>query len=456
MINHSERDSKGIRFSSKLGFVMAAAGSAVGIGNIWSFPTLAADNGGGAFLLVYLIFVFFLGYPMLVAEILIGRYGKKDPVTALLKTSRGSFSKSIAWLVGVSSVLVGFFILSFYAIVAGWFFAFALDPFAKLFELDQVSFWLTDFSSPVSRNLVFTFLFSALTFWVVREGIQEGIEKWSKRLMPLLFLLLLVLASYIMSLPGALEGLKYYLIPDVDKLLNKDVLLSALGQSFFSLSLGAAVMMVYGAYLGSKESVPKLAAQVALLDTLVAFLAGLLIIPAIYVAQFQGIQIFTTEGLLIDSDQLVFSVLPALFDTMGGARYVVAPFFYLLMIVAALTSSISMLEAPVSFLMSRTKLSRSRSVSFVSSLCFLVSLLIIFNFESLFSSVITVSTRYAQPLTSLGVTLFVAWVWKRNEVLKELSSNNLEFNQSFFWKIWPWYLKIVCPILVLVVIIQSF
>ena len=230
----SEHNQENIRgeFSSKLGFVMAAAGSAVGIGNIWSFPTQAADNGGGAFVLVYLCFILLLGYPMLVAEILVGRFGKGDPVKALTGVGQGSFNHFFSWIVGGGSLLVVSLIMSFYAIVAGWFIGYALQPFADILGFSSASTWLTSFS--ISSNLVLTFVFFLMTLVVVKQGVQGGIEKWSKRLMPLLFVLLISISAYLIFLPGAVEGLKHYLIPDLGKALQKKVLLSALGQSFFS------------------------------------------------------------------------------------------------------------------------------------------------------------------------------------------------------------------------------
>ncbi|MBO1519604.1 sodium-dependent transporter [Oceanisphaera pacifica] len=444
---------KRAQFSSKLGFVMAAAGSAIGVGNIWGFPTQAASNGGGAFLLVYLLFIFLLGYPMLVAEITIGRHGQANPFLALKTLTKKPLGKSIAGLVGLASVLTVSFIFTFYAIVSGWFISYALDPIASLVGSASTASWLTDFST--SRNVVFTLLFALLSLYVVSRGLEQGIEKWSSRLMPLLLVMLVLLTGYMLFQPGATEGVKVYLVPDFAQVLNRDVLIGALGQSFFSLSLGAAVMMLYGSYLNRQANIPALAAQVTLLDTGVAFMAGMLILPAMYVAQHNGVTIFADDGSLLSSDTLVFSVLPALFDTMGAAQYPVAFAFFLLMIVAALTSAISMLEAPVSLVLESTKLSRIKATWLVTAVCTLFSIIIVFNFGSLFGLVITATTQYAQPLVSMFITLYAGWVWQRNSVLTELKAGNPEIEQGLFWKIWPWYVRFVCPVLVLVVIIQS-
>ena len=445
---------KRAQFSSKLGFVMAAAGSAIGVGNIWGFPTQAASNGGGAFLLVYLLFIFLLGYPMLVAEITIGRHGQSNPFLALKTLTKHPLGKPIAGLVGLAAVLTVSFIFTFYAIVSGWFVSYALAPIASLAGASSSASWLTDFST--SRNVVFTLMFALLSLYVVSRGLEQGIEKWSSRLMPLLLVMLVLLTGYMLLQPGASEGLKVYLVPDFSRVLNGDVLIGALGQSFFSLSLGAAVMMLYGSYLDRQANIPALAAQVTLLDTGVAFMAGLLILPAMYVAQHNGVTIFADDGSLLSSDTLVFSVLPALFESMGAAQYPVAFAFFLLMIVAALTSAISMLEAPVSLVLESTTLSRIKATWLVTAVCTLFSIVIVFNFGSLFGLVITATTQYAQPLVSLCITLYAGWVWQRNAVLAELKAGYPEIEQGLFWKIWPWYVRFVCPVLVLVVIIQSF
>lgn len=445
---------KRAQFGSKFGFVMAAAGSAVGVGNIWGFPTQAASNGGGAFLLVYLLFIFLLGYPMLVAEITIGRHGQANPFLALQTLTKNRTAKTLAGLVGLLAVLTVSFIFTFYAIVSGWFVAYAVAPLAEVLGAAKTAEWLTDFS--LSRNLVFTVLFALLSLYVVSRGLENGIEKWSRRLMPLLFLMLLLLTGYMLLQPGAQLGLSAYLVPDFSRVLSSKVLIGALGQSFFSLSLGAAVMMLYGSYLSRQANIPALAAQVTLLDTGVAFMAGLLILPAMYVAQHNGVAIFADDGSLLSSDTLVFSVLPALFDTMGAAQYPVAFAFFLLMIVAALTSAISMLEAPVSLVLEATRLSRLKATWLVTTICTLVSVIVVFNFGSLFGLVITLTTQYAQPLVSLCITLYAGWVWRRNAILTEMKQGNPTLAQGLFWKVWPWYVRFVCPVLVLVVIIQSF
>ncbi len=441
------------QFSSRLGFVLAAAGCAVGVGNIWGFPTQAASNGGGAFLLVYLVLIFLLGYPMLVAELLIGRYGQSNPMQSMAKVANSAVTRKIGAIAGVISILVVTFIFTFYAIISGWFVSYTLAPVAELFGDQAKAAWLMDFS--LSRNIFFTLLFGFLTIWVVKKGIKDGIEKWSKRLMPLLFALLILSSCYMLTQPGAMEGLKAYLVPDFSRIFDPELLASALGQTFFSLSLGSGAMMVYGSYLSREESVPKLAAQVTLLDTSVAFLAGLLIVPAMYVALNQGVEIFDKTGQLLSSDTLVFTVLPALFDTMGNAKYVVATGFFFLLVVAAITSSIAMLETPVAFVCEITRMNRATAVWLVGLAATGFSLIIVFNFSAMFGLVITATTQYAQPLTSLIVCLFAGWVWHRNKMLAEIKLGAQDIENSLFWKIWPNYVRYVCPVLVGFLVIRS-
>ena len=274
-------------FSSRFGFIMAAAGSAVGLGNIWGFPTQTASNGGAAFVLVYLVLAFCLAYPAFMAELLIGRYGQANAVTSLQKISRTLFHKRFAFVVGFGGIICASLILSFYGILAGWMMSYAVEPFARILGMDSAADWVV--TQSLQRNLMFCALFMFLTIFIIRRGVEEGIEKWSKRLMPLLIFLLLGLISYVMTLEGAREGVNAYLNPDISRVLEPDLLISALGQAFFSLSLGTSVMVIYGSYISKKENLVTLGAQVTLIDVSIAFLAGLLIIPAMYVAQAQGV-----------------------------------------------------------------------------------------------------------------------------------------------------------------------
>ncbi|MCY9853266.1 sodium-dependent transporter [Vibrio mediterranei] len=439
------------QFSSRFGFIMAAAGSAVGLGNVWGFPTQTASNGGAAFLLIYLLMMALLAFPMLVAELTIGRYGQSNPIGSLRKIWTNN--RLLAVFFGTTAMLTASMILSFYAILAGWLIGFGISPIMKLIGLQQFSEWLITFGT--GRNVLLTVIFMLMTVFVVRRGVADGIEKWSSRLMPVLFALFLVLIIYIFTQDGALDGLRMYLVPNWEH-VNGGLVVNAMGQAFFSLSLGVGAMMVYGSYLSKDVNIPKTAGQVAIIDTGVAFFAGLLILPAMFVAKANGVQIFSETGQLISSGNLVFTVLPSLFDSMGLVGEVVGVAFFALMVIAALTSSIAMLEVPVSCLQEELKIKREKSAIILGAAILLFSVLIAANFDTLFDWVAKASTMYMQPLLGVVWAVVIGWVWSRNALLKEIQQGNPEIEKTWFWRIWPIYVKVVCPIAIIMVFAYPF
>ncbi|MCP3427521.1 sodium-dependent transporter [Opacimonas viscosa] len=436
-------------FSSRLGFVLAASGSAVGLGNIWGFPSQVAQNGGAAFVLVYLLLAFLLAYPVLMAELVIGRATKSNVIDALGEITNSKVGR----YVGVWGAITASLILSFYAIVAGWMMAYFIEAILALFGGDSILSWFTD--SSISRNWLFCSVFLFFTALIVTGGVKQGIEKWSVRLMPTLIILIVLLILYVSSQPGAGAGWKAYLLPDFSIIFDPELLISAMGQAFFSMSLGVGTMLVYGSYIAKKENLPSLGASVALVDIGVAVLAGMLIIPAMYVAQANGVSIFADDGQLVEGGALIFSVLPNLFDSIGFFGGVIAIVFFLLMTIASLTSSISMLEVPVSYLVENKALPRSRSVWLMSTIIFLMSSIIIFNFESLFGLVIAFTTEYSQPLLGLLICIFVSWIWHRDAALEELSAGHPDIKNSFFGKVWPVYVKFICPVIIIVMFVRT-
>ncbi|WP_338362578.1 sodium-dependent transporter [uncultured Pseudoalteromonas sp.] len=440
-------------FSSRFGFIMAAAGSAVGLGNIWGFPTQTASNGGAAFLVAYLALAFFLAYPALMAELIIGRHGQANAVSSLTKITSHPWQKRFAFTVGFGGILCAGFILSFYAIVAGWMLSATIEPITSLAGANQASTWLSEQS--LSRNITFTVIFIILTVAIISRGVENGIEKWSKRLMPALLGILFALIAYVMTQDGAMHGLKAYLVPDFSSIFDANLLVSALGQAFFSLSLGTSVMIIYGSYISQKENLVTLGAYVTLIDVFIAFVAGLLIIPAMYVAQAQGVEIFSSTGALLSEDTLVFQVLPALFDGMGSVGLFIGFAFFALMSIAALTSSISMLEAPVSYTVERFAMTRLQATLLIGALISAVSITIVCNLGSLFGLVITITTKIAQPLLGLMCCIFVGWIWYRGSLLKAIQQGNPEVHNTLFWKVWPIYTKFVCPVAIGAVFLHS-
>ena len=440
-------------FRSRLGFILAAAGSAVGLGNIWGFPTQAASNGGAAFLITYLLLAFVLAYPALMAELLIGRHTHRNMSSALGSLPASGALSSLGKLTGLGGLVTASLILSFYGIVAGWMLGFAFSYPLDAIGLSGTSEWLVNFAIP--RNLVLMIVFMALTMAVVLGGVEDGIERWSRRLMPLLIATLIALAIYVLTLEGALTGLSVYLLPDFDKVLSGDLLIDALGSAFFSLSLGVGTMLIYGSYLSDTENVPSVGAQVALLDVGIAVLAGFLILPAMYVADARGVAIFDEMGDLLAEDTLIFTVLPALFETMDAAGIWLATAFFALLSIAGLTSSISMLEVPVAYLIERHRLSRPRATCLAGGLIAGFSTLIVLNFGTLFGWVITVSTRYSQPALGILICIFAGWLWQRDGLLQELKKNDTSAEHRLFWKIWPAYVKWVCPVIIGIILVQS-
>ena len=441
------------QFGSRLGFIFAATGSAVGLGNIWGFPTQAASNGGAAFLLVYLVLAFALAYPVLMAELILGRHTHGNSVAALTGIANRGLTRIIGALTGLFGIVVASLILSFYAIVAGWMLGFTVSYPLNVLGMEDAGNWLTEFST--SRNLSLMAIFMVMTVGIIMGGVKEGIERWSTRLMPTLIITLLLLVAYVLTLEGAMTGLKVYLIPDFSKILSSQLILSALGSAFFSLSLGVGTMLVYGSYIADREHLPSIGAQVALIDVGIAVLAGFLILPAMYVAAERGVDIFSASGALLSEDTLIFTVLPELFATLGTAGVVLATAFFFLMSVAALTSSISMLEVPVAFIVERFSWSRRTAALLMGAAIGCMSGLIILNFETLFGAVIALSTRYGQPLLGLLLCVFVGWVWQRNSLLAELEKNDPNVRHGLFWKIWPVYVRFVCPVIIAIIFYRS-
>jgi NSS family neurotransmitter:Na+ symporter len=385
------------------------------------------------------------------AELIIGRFAGANVISALQKLQVDGAGKKFAYGIGTASIIVASLILSFYAIVAGWLLAFLANAIADLFSVS--AHWLVDDS--ILRNLIFTGLFYALTVVIVAFGVEAGIERSTKILMPLFLVLLIAMTAYVLTLPGASEGLAIYLVPDFARLADPGLIISALGQAFFSLSLGVGAMLIYGSYLSKDENLPSVGALVTLFDSSIAFLAGLLIVPAIAVAQHKGLAVFSADGNMIAGPDIAFVVFPPLFDSMGAVGLLAGLAFFALMSITALTSSISMLEVPVSLLIEKKSVPRPTAAISAGFIIFLISTAIILQFDPLFDFVITLATQYSVPLISLCFCIFATWLWSRNSALKEIQHGFPDAESSWFWKIWPWYAKFLCPLLIVGVFLHS-
>ncbi|MDE0841528.1 MAG: sodium-dependent transporter [Porticoccaceae bacterium] len=442
------------QFSSRLAFILAASGSAVGLGNIWGFPTNAAENGGGAFLLMYLILAFALAYPALMAELIIGRHNRSNMASALQSMAPAVGSAKLGRTTGLIGVVTASMILCFYSIVAGWMIAHMLATVARMLAFNGLADWLVGFS--LMRNVLFATIFVGFTLWVISAGVEQGIEKWSRRLMPSLLALLIGLIIYVLMQDGAMQGLRLFLIPNFSQLANPELVVNAMGQAFFSMSLGVGTMLIYGSYLRADENLPVAGALVTLADTGVAVLAGMLVLPALFVAQQLGVEIYADSGSLIAGPDLIFRVLPSLFASMGATGPWVALAFFVLMSIAALTSSISMLEVPVSWAVETRGISRLRASWMVGIIVASASAFVALYFDALFGLVVDISTVWAQPLLSLMLCVFCGWLINRNTLLDELKKGCPEVEAGIFWRLWPPYVKVFCPLLILLILAQSF
>lgn len=365
-------------FSGRIGFILAAAGSAVGLGNIWRFPYLAGENGGAIFLLVYLCCILLLCFPVMVGEIAIGRAANSDAF--------GSYSKlgGKNWgYLGLFGIVAGIFILSFYNVVAGWAFGYFLHiSFGDLLNQKDFGSFFGEFVNDIinvsslqgfaNSNLIFSLVFMVFTAVIVSQGIQKGIEASNKIMMPSLYIILIGIIIYSLTLPNAFSGVKFYLVPDFSELKIQTVV-DGLKQAFFSLSLGMGALITYGSYLSKKENITSSAVVISAADTSVAFFAGLMVFPLVHFLAFK-LNINASE-IGTSGPPLIFIVLPQIFHEMGPVLgRIIGGSFFLLVCFAALTSTISLLEVPVAYLVDQKKYNRKRVVWFMALFIFICGL----------------------------------------------------------------------------------
>lgn len=436
------------QWGSKLAFILAAAGSAVGLGNIWKFPYVTGQYGGGAFVLVYLVMVLMIGVPVMIAELTLGRTSEKNPVGAY------GFINPKWKFAGFLNVGAPFLILSYYSVVAGWTIAYMVRTFsgslAKVAP-EQMADVFIGFISSSGEPVLWHAVMMLLTVGIVISGVKAGIERWVKVLMPALFIILLILVARSLTLDGAAEGLGFYLKPDFSK-LSGEAILVALGQAFFSLSLGMGAMITYGSYLSKKENIPSSAVSVSLVDTLVALLAGAAIFPAVFAFGFEPGQ----------GAGLVFITLPAVFAAMPLGN-IFGALFFLLLAIAALTSTISLLEVVVAYLVDERKYDRKKAAITIGTLVFalgvpaslsqgILSDVTIFG-KSLFDFLDYITSNIMLPLGGLLITIFVGWVWGIDTALKQITNEGtLAF---IFAGIWSFIIRYVAPVAIVIVFLRS-
>ncbi len=431
------------QWASRLGFILAAAGSAIGLGNIWKFPYITGQNGGGAFVIVYLISIAIVGLPIMIAELMIGRHTQKDAVGAFIALE----GKRSPWqLVGWISVLTSFIILSYYSVVAGWTLDYVWRAIQGAFvgqSPETIEGMFGGLIGNATRQTICHFSFIILTLAIVIGGIQKGIERWSKILMPLLLCLLLLLFINGMLSEGAMEGLRFMFYPDFSKLTSASIL-EAMGHSFYTLSLGMAIMITYGSYLKKENNLVGISLRVAGLDTLIALIAGLAIFPIVFAV---GMHPSAGPGLVFKTIPVVFSKLP------GG--YFLAILFFLLIAFAALTSTISLLEAQVAYLIDERGWTRKGATSFLAVLCFIVGIPSALSYNVMgdmtflgdrpfFDSIDLIASNYLLPIAGLFIAIYVGWFWKETKAKEEMVATS----GSWIYPVWHFTIRFISPLAV--------
>lgn len=442
-------------FGSKLGIIMATAGSAVGLGNIWRFPYMTGENGGAAFILIYIACVIVLGIPCMISEFIIGRHGASNTARAYTRLSNGT-----AWkLVGYLEVLTGFLITGYYAVISGWCLNYVYASVMGELNGDPafVKNYFVEFSQNPIRPVFWTIVVFAITHFIIIHGVRNGIEKASKLMMPTLFVLLLVIVVAAWMLPGASKGIDFLLKPDFSK-VNSDVFLGALGQCFYSLSIGMGCLCTYASYFSRRTNITTSAIQIGLIDLMVALLAGLMIFPAAF-----------SVGINPDSGpSLIFITLPNVFNqAFSGVPllgWAVSLMFYALLFLAALTSLISLHEVNTAFFYEELHISRKAGAWIVTVCCCIIGALCSISVGhksglSLFGLDLLdlfdfVTGQLMLPTVGLFMCLFVGWYIPKQIVIDELSNwGTLKFG---FYKLFIFTMRFVCPLCILAIMLHQF
>jgi len=438
------------QWSSRFAFILAVTGSAVGLGNIWKFPYIAGENGGGAFVLVYLLCVALIGLPVMMSEILIGRRGRRNPIAtmALLGEEEGSTRH---WrMIGVIGVLGGIFILSYYSVIAGWTLVYVLKSVTGEFDgasAAEVSNIFASFKGDWRLVALSHTLFMGLTVFVVARGVERGLEQAVRFMVPALVLLMLALLGYSVNSGYFHEGLAFMFTPDFEK-LTWDSVLAAMGQAFFTLSIGMGALMAYGAYLPQETSITGASAAVVTADTLIAVLAGLVIFPLVFA---NGLDPAAGPGL-------VFETLPLAFGQMTGGIFF-ATLFFLLLWFAAWTSAIGLIEPAVAWMVEHIGRTRAQATVLVGVLIWAIGMGSVLSFNvlsrltfykgTIYENVDYVTSNIMLPLGGVFITVFAAWVMCRNSTADELGGSGT------LYKLWRILARFVAPLAILFVFLKA-
>ncbi len=441
-------------FGSKIGAVLASAGSAVGLGNVWRFPTEVGNNGGAAFIFIYLICIALIGIPVMMSEFLIGRHTHANTISAFAKLAPGKW-----WRIeGVAGVFVAFLILSYYIVISGWTLFYLIESVAGRLQAgrnysDVFNNFVSDPWLPVLTGVAFM----GLTHFIISRGVQSGIERFSKVMMPMLLFIIGILVICSFSMPGSSEGLRFLLKPDLSK-LTASVILSAVGQAFYSLSLAMGCLCTYASYFRADANLPKTAAGVSIIDTLVAILSGFIIFPAV----------FSVEEVSVDAGPgLVFITLPSVFNIafehVAWLGYIFSGFFYLLLLLAALTSAMSLHESVTAYVLEAFSISRRKAATAVSVSCMLLGVLCSLSFGILgdvklfgmnvFELFDYTSSKIILPIGGIIICLFTGWYLDRRLVESELTNNGrLRFR---LFRLYYFIIRYVAPLAIAAVFLQE-
>ena len=438
----------------KIGVILATAGSAVGLGNIWRFPYMTGENGGAAFILLYIACVFILGIPGMLCEFVVGRHGASNAVRAYQQ-----FGHSPHWrIIGILGVITSMIILGFYAVVAGWClqYLYASMTGSIIGDKAYVEQYFADFSSDTLIPILWAIGFIAITHYIIAKGVRGGIERASNVLMPTLLILLLIIAVASCSLPGASDGIRFLFMPDFSK-LTSSVLIEALGQAFFSLSLGTACLCTYASYFSKQTNLVGSATQIACLDSLIAILAGLMIFPAA-----------AAVGVSPDSGpSLIFITLPNVFSqafvSMPAIGYIISILFYLLLSMAALTSTISMHEIGTAFFHEELQISRNNAAYIVTTICSVIAIFCSLSMGAypdmqimgmpILSFCDSLTADWLLPAGSLLTCILVGWFIPKHIVHDEFTNHGTV--ATHLYAIWLFLIRFVCPIAIIAIFIHQ-
>lgn len=450
-------------FSGSIGFVLAAAGSAVGLGNIWRFPYLAAEGGGGLFLFIYIALALTFGFTLLMSEVAIGRKTKQSCLTAYKH-----MNKNWGWLGGFASI-IPFIILPYYCVIGGWVMKYAFSFIIGQGVEAAGDNFFTGFITGNSEPIIYTVVFLLLTGFVVFRGVNKGIEAMSKVLMPILFILIIGISVYSLTLSGGekydnrtgMDGLMYYIIPNIDGMGVGDILkviMSAMGQLFYSISVAMGIMVTYGSYFKDKDNLVKSVNQIELFDTIVAFLAGVMIIPAVYV--------FLGPENMAAGPGLMFVAMPKIFAQMGTAGTVLGIIFFLMVLFAALTSSISLLEAVVSGMIDKG-MSRKKSTLIEGGIAMVIAVVVCLGYNVLYFDFTLpngqvgqildildyVSNNILMPVLAIGTCILIGWITKPKAIIDEATKNGERFLRKGLYTV---MVKFIVPVLLFILLLGSF